>query len=99
MALPLLRPHLRAAGGPGGLMIKIAQPLIGNAEREAVLAVLDSGQLAAGPVTRRLETEFAARVSGTTEAIAVANGTAALHLALLAHGIGPGDEVITTAFS
>ena len=80
-------------------MIKIAQPLIGDAERAAVLAVLDSGQLAAGPVTRRLETEFAARVSGTTEAVAVANGTAALHLALLAHGIGPGDEVITTAFS
>ncbi len=80
-------------------MIKIARPLIGAEEREAVLAVLDSGQLASGPVTRKLEEEFARQVSGTAEAVAVANGTAALHLALMAHGIGPGDEVITPAFS
>src|SRR5207342_3321827 len=53
----------------------------------------------AGPVTQKLEREFAKRVSGTREAVAVANGTAALHLALLAHDVGPGDEVITTAFS
>jgi dTDP-4-amino-4,6-dideoxygalactose transaminase len=64
-----------------------------------VLAVLDSGHLAAGPVTGRLERDFARKVSGTREAVAVANGTAALHLALLAHDVGPGDEVITTAFS
>jgi dTDP-4-amino-4,6-dideoxygalactose transaminase len=80
-------------------MIKIAQPLIGDDEREAVLAVLDSGRLAAGAVTRQFEATFAREVSGTAEAIAVANGTAALHIALLAHGIGPGDEVITTPFT
>jgi dTDP-4-amino-4,6-dideoxygalactose transaminase len=80
-------------------VIRIAQPLIGDAEREAVLAVLDSGQLVNGPVTRRFEEAFAQQVSGTREAIAVSSGTAALHLALLAHGVGPGDEVITTAFS
>ena len=80
-------------------MIKIAQPQIGEAEREAVLAVLDSGQLVNGPATRRFEEAFAREVSGTREAVAVSSGTAALHLALLAHGIGPGDEVITTAFS
>jgi dTDP-4-amino-4,6-dideoxygalactose transaminase len=80
-------------------MIRISQPAIGDAEREAVLAVLDSGQLVNGPVTRRFEEAFAAQVSGTREAVAVSSGTAALHLALLAHGIGPGDEVITPAFS
>jgi perosamine synthetase len=80
-------------------MIRIAQPFIGEEEKAAVLAVLDSGQLVNGPVTRELEEEFAREVSGTAEAVAVANGTAALHLALLAHGIGPGDEVVTTAFT
>jgi dTDP-4-amino-4,6-dideoxygalactose transaminase len=80
-------------------VIKMAQPQIGEAEREAVLAVLASGQLANGPVTRELESAFASEMSHTREAIAVSSGTAALHLALLAHDIGPGDEVITTAFS
>jgi dTDP-4-amino-4,6-dideoxygalactose transaminase len=80
-------------------MIRISQPQIGEAEREAVLAVLDSGQLVNGPVTRQLEAAFASEVAGTRDAVAVSSGTAALHLALLAHGIGPGDEVITPAFS
>ena len=80
-------------------MIRIAHPLIGDRERAAVMAVLDSGQLAAGPVTLELEETFARDVSHTRAAVAVANGTAALHLALLAHGVGPGDEVITTPFT
>jgi dTDP-4-amino-4,6-dideoxygalactose transaminase len=80
-------------------MIRIAQPLIGDEERAAVLAVLNSGRLAAGPVTKELEETFAREVSRTREAIAVSSGTAALHVALLAHGIGPGDEVITTPFT
>jgi dTDP-4-amino-4,6-dideoxygalactose transaminase len=80
-------------------MIRIAEPRIGDAERAAVLAVLESGQLTNGPVTRQLEEAFAREVSQTSEAVAVSSGTAALHLALLAHGIGPGDEVITTPFS
>jgi perosamine synthetase len=80
-------------------MIKISEPSIGEAERRAVLDVLDSGQLVNGPVTRRFETEFAAQVSRTREAVAVSSGTSALHLALLAHDIGPGHEVITPAFS
>ena len=80
-------------------MIRIARPLIGDEEREAVLKVLDSGYLVNGPVTQELERRFARDVSGTTEAVAVANGTAALHLALLAHGVGAGDEVITTPFT
>jgi dTDP-4-amino-4,6-dideoxygalactose transaminase len=80
-------------------VIKMAQPQIGEAEREAVLAVLASGRLANGPVTRELEAAFGKDVSQTREAVAVSSGTAALHLALLAHDIGPGDEVITTSFS
>ena len=80
-------------------MIRIAEPRIGEAERKAVLAVLESGQLTNGPVTKQLEEAFARDVSHTAEAVAVSSGTAALHLALLAHGVGPGDEVITTPFS
>ncbi|HWO72821.1 MAG TPA: DegT/DnrJ/EryC1/StrS family aminotransferase [Dehalococcoidia bacterium] len=80
-------------------MIRIAQPQIGAAEKRAVLEVLDSGWLANGPVLERFEEEFASHVSRTRYAVAVANGTAALHLALLAHGIGPDDEVIVPAFS
>jgi dTDP-4-amino-4,6-dideoxygalactose transaminase len=80
-------------------LIRIAQPDIGDAEVAAVEAVLRSGQLAAGRVTRELEERFASDVSHTSEAIAVSNGTAALHIALLARDIGPGDEVITTPFT
>jgi perosamine synthetase len=78
--------------------IRIAQPLIGAAEEAAVLAVLRSGQLAQGRVVAEFEERFAA-LCGVPHAIATTSGTTALHLALLAHGIGPGDEVITTAFS
>jgi dTDP-4-amino-4,6-dideoxygalactose transaminase len=80
-------------------LIRIAELQIGADERAAVMAVLDSGQLAAGPVTKRFEETFAREVSHTREAVAVVNGTAALHLALLAHGVGPGDEVVTTPFT
>ena len=80
-------------------VIRIAEPRIGEKERQAVLDVLASGRLTAGPYTRRLEEAFARDVSGTAEAVAVSSGTAALHLALLAHDIGPGDEVITSPFS
>ena len=79
-------------------MIPIASPLIGDEEKRAVLAVLESGQLAQGAVVAQLEPAFA-EVCGTRHAVATSSGTAALHLALAAHGIGPGDEVITTAFS
>ena len=79
-------------------MIHIAKPAIGTEEKEAVMAVLDSGMLAQGRRTAALEEAFAA-LCGTRHAIATSSGTTALHLALLAHGIGPGDEVITTPFS
>ena len=78
--------------------IPIAVPMIGEAEKRAVLEVLDSGMLVQGTRVEKLEQRFAALV-GTRHALATSSGTTALHLALLAHGIGPGDEVITSPFS
>lgn len=78
--------------------IPISRPLIGDAEREAVMRVLDSGMLVQGPEVVVFETEFATAV-GTRHAVAASSGTTALHMALLAHGVGPGDEVIIPAFT
>jgi len=78
--------------------IRVAQPLIGDEEKLAVLAVLDSGQLAQGKVVAELEARFA-EWSGAVHAVALSSGTAALHVALLALGIGVGDEVITSPFT
>jgi perosamine synthetase len=79
-------------------MISIASPDIGADEKKAVLEVMDSGMLAEGPRVREFEAAYA-KYAGTKHAIAVSSGTAALHVALLAHGIGPGDEVLTTPFT
>jgi dTDP-4-amino-4,6-dideoxygalactose transaminase len=79
-------------------MIPVARPLLGQEEIEAVVEVLQSGNLAQGRLVERFEQRFAQEV-GARHAVAVSSGTAALHLALLAHGVGPDDEVITTPFS
>lgn len=79
-------------------MINIAQPLIADEEKQAVLDVLDSGMIAQGPRVRAFEEAFADAI-GVKHAIATSSGTTALHVLLLAHGIGPGDEVITTPFT
>ncbi|MFL5662248.1 MAG: DegT/DnrJ/EryC1/StrS family aminotransferase [Ktedonobacteraceae bacterium] len=79
-------------------MISIARPVLGREEEAAIHRVLLSGQLAQGENVAAFERCFA-EVCQVREGIAVSSGTAALHLALLAHAIGPGDEVITTAFS
>jgi dTDP-4-amino-4,6-dideoxygalactose transaminase len=79
-------------------VIPIARPLVGDDECEAVLRVLRSGHLVQGKVVQEFEERFAA-VCDVPYAIATTSGTTALHLALLAHGIGPGDEVITPSFS
>ncbi|MEN6514186.1 DegT/DnrJ/EryC1/StrS family aminotransferase [Methanoculleus sp.] len=78
--------------------IPIAQPSLGNEESDAVLAVLASGMIAQGPETVAFEEEFAA-YCGVPHAVAVSNGTTALHAALLAAGVGPGDEVVVPAFT
>ena len=77
------------------MTIPIARPQLGPEEEQAVLEVMRSGALAQGEKVRQFEEAFAATV-GAQFGIATCNGTAALYLALLAHGIGPGDEVITS---
>ena len=79
-------------------MIPLASPDIGAAERERVLDVLDSGQLADGEEVRAFEHEFA-RHCNTDHAVATTNGTTALHAAFEALEIGEGDAVATTPFS
>jgi perosamine synthetase len=79
-------------------MIPISKPYIGEEEKKNVMAVLESGMLAQGPRVAELEGRFA-KLCGVKHAIATTSGTTALHVALLAHGIGPGDEVITTPFT
>lgn len=78
--------------------IGIASPSMGEAEKRAVLAVMDSGHLVQGKVTEAFEQEFAG-YHGAKHGIAVNNGTTALIAALMAHEIGPGDEVIIPSFS
>ncbi len=79
-------------------MIPIAKPQLDDAEVKAVSDVLRSGIIAEGQRVAQFEQEFA-EYAGTEYAVAVNSGTAALHAALLAHGIGKGDEVITSSFS
>jgi len=78
--------------------IPIAKPNFGKEEETAVKEVLESGILASGPRTKQFEKEFAKYI-GVEHAIAVTNGTVALDVALKALNLGPGDEVITSAFS
>jgi len=78
--------------------IPLARPVLGEAEERAVLEVLRSGQLSLGPRLAEFERGFAARV-GAPLACAVSSGTAGLHLALRAVGVGEGDEVVTSPFS
>ncbi|HDM91765.1 MAG TPA: DegT/DnrJ/EryC1/StrS family aminotransferase [Candidatus Korarchaeota archaeon] len=79
-------------------MIPISKPLIGDEEIRAVSEVLRSGMLAQGSRVAEFEKRFASYV-GTSHGVAVSNGTAALYVALLAMGLGPGDEVVTTSLS
>lgn len=79
-------------------MIPAAKPLIGADEEEAVMRVMRSGMIAQGPEVAAFEEEFSALVDGR-RCIAVNSGTSALHLGMLAAGIGPGDEVIVPSFT
>ncbi|MFW9923965.1 MAG: DegT/DnrJ/EryC1/StrS family aminotransferase [Candidatus Thorarchaeota archaeon] len=79
-------------------MIKLVDPQIDEEEKKAVMDVLESKYLAEGPVAREFEKEFAEYL-GVKHVLVTSNGTTALHLALQATEIKPGDEVITTAFT
>ena len=79
-------------------MIPIAKPLLDERESDAVRRVILSGWITQGPEVAAFEREFASSVGGSY-ACAVSNCTTALHLALLAAGVGPGDEVITVSHS
>jgi dTDP-4-amino-4,6-dideoxygalactose transaminase len=79
-------------------LIRLAKPWIGEDERRAVAAVLESGQLVQGALVERFEQAVAALI-GRRHAIAVSSGTAALQLVLKALQIGPGDEVLCPALS
>jgi perosamine synthetase len=79
-------------------VIPLAKPVLGDREEELVLEVIRSGQLSLGPMLPRFERDFAA-TTGVAHASAVSSGTAGLHLALRAVGVGEGDEVVTSPFS
>ncbi len=78
--------------------IPIIRPLLGDREVEAVRRPLESGWVTQGPEVKAFEEELAAAV-GARHACAVSSCTTALHLALRAVGVGPGDEVITVSHS
>ena len=78
--------------------IRLAFPDVGEEELAEIAAVLETGQLTMGPKVEEFETLLAA-AAGTERAAAVSSGTAALHLAVLALGIGEGDEVLVPAYT
>jgi perosamine synthetase len=85
-------------GAEAGSRLRLAWPDVGSEELAEVAAVLESGQLTMGPKVRELEEELE-RACTVPHAVAVSSGTAALHLALLALGIGEGDEVLVPAYT
>jgi dTDP-4-amino-4,6-dideoxygalactose transaminase len=78
--------------------IRLARPDVGAAELDAVAAVLESGQLTQGPVVAAFEQDLR-NACATRHALAVSSGTAALHAAVLALGLTPGDEVLVPAYT
>lgn len=80
-------------------MIPAARPEIGSQERAEVDRVLASGGLAQGPEVAEFEEEFSKLAVDGAHCVAVNSGTSAQHLAMLAAGIGPGDEVIVPSFT
>lgn len=78
--------------------LPIAVPWIGDREKQLVLDALESGWITTGPKTQELARRIAA-IAGAKHAVAVNSATGALHLALEALGVGPGDEVITSTWT
>jgi len=83
---------------PRADLVRLAKPPVGEEELAEIREVLESGQLTMGPKVTEFES-LLATLAGTSDAIAVSSGTAALHVAVLALGIGPGDEVLVPAYT
>ena len=82
----------------GADVVRLALPDAGEEELAEIAKVIETGQLTMGPKVAELE-ELLAVAAGAEHAVAVSSGTAALHLAVLAAGIGPGDEVLVPAYT
>src|SRR5678809_498297 len=78
--------------------IPLSRPDITQKEIDAVVEVLSTPTLSIGPMVEEFE-NLVARLTGRRHAVGVSSGTAGLHCAMIAAGIRPGDEVITTPFS
>jgi perosamine synthetase len=97
----LVRPEklkVKANKKTGAELIPWGKPFLGEKERDYLLKALDSTWISGGEFVDKFESDFAGLI-GTKYAVTASSGTAALHLALLAAGIGPGDEVIVPAFT
>lgn len=98
MSVPRPTGNLPAAGLAPARQVALTRPVLGESELAHVAAVLESGWLTQGPRVAAFEQRLAC-LCGTSHAVAVSSCTAALHLALLACGVGPGDEVVVPALS
>jgi perosamine synthetase len=96
--MPKVRRTGRTNRKPREEMVPWGKPCLGEKEKKYVLKALDSTWISGGEFIDRFEADFA-RLVGTKYAVTASNGTSALHLALLALGIGAGDEVIVPAFT
>jgi dTDP-4-amino-4,6-dideoxygalactose transaminase len=98
-ALPAA-PALASRGGTPvrPTFLPVAKPMIGEREKQLVLEVLESGWITTGPKSLELARRVAA-LGGARHGVALNSATGALHLALAAHGVGRGDEVITSAWT
>src|SRR5690606_22592838 len=82
----------------GLTMLLVSEPVLGAEEKTALSEVVESGWITMGPRVRAFEEAFAA-AHGLPDCVAVSSCTAALHLILLAAGIGPGDEVLVPSLT
>ncbi len=89
---------MEAIGRKVHVMIPIARPCLGEEEIREVAKVIESGMIAQGKLVKEFEDAFASYV-GSKYAIAVSSGTAALHVALISLGVGPGDEVAVPSYT
>ena len=97
------RPAAPALASRGGTPVRkdflpVARPSIGPREKQLVLEALESGWITTGPKSLELGKRVAA-LAGARHGVALAHATGGLHLALLAHGVGPGDEVVTSTWT